>query len=508
MGGITEIRHVRTGVQLDSPELRGTAGGDAQAQWATRPRSSASVTRCRSGRRGPLGPFDAWPSGRRRIRALLRLHRGETNQYAPALYDGTTPVEPDRTPEEGYHLTEDMTDRAIDCAPAKALMPDSRRSSPISRRVRRTRRTTCRSSGRTGTRAASTQAGTRCARRPSHGRRSPAIPPEADLTDRPEEIPAWDDMSDDLKPVLARQMEVYAGFLEHTDHHIGWLVDALTELEILDDTLIYYIVGDNGASGEGTPQGTFNETIPLNGAVGIETTEYGRADRPVRHDRRQQPLRGRPGACDGHAFYQWTKQVAHWAARATARSSTGRTASPPRRSARPVQPRDRRGGDGARRGRPGRADVRPRRTADAAARTKHGPDLRRPAAPEHRGTQYFEMFVNRGIYHKGWTAVTRHSIPWLMAETPPIDADVWELYAPDDWTQAHDLAGEQPEKPAELQRLFLIEAARYNVLLDDPPCRTLQRRHRRPPAAHPRKVLCPLRGHGPAVGELGPRPEE
>jgi hypothetical protein len=91
-----------------------------------------------------------------------------------------------------------------------------------------------------------------------------------------------------------------------------------------------------------------------------------------------------------------------------------------------------------------------------------------PAAPEHRETQYFEMFVNRGIYHKGWTAVTRHSIPWMPTEMPAYDDDVWELYAPDDWSQSHDLAAEQPEKLAELQRLFLIEAARYNVLpLDD-----------------------------------------
>ncbi len=89
-------------------------------------------------------------------------------------------------------------------------------------------------------------------------------------------------------------------------------------------------------------------------------------------------------------------------------------------------------------------------------------------APEHRETQYFEMFVNRGIYHKGWTAVTRHSIPWLMKENPPYDADVWELYGPDDWTQSHDLAGEMPDKLEELQRLFLIEATSYNVLpLDD-----------------------------------------
>ena len=82
------------------------------------------------------------------------------------------------------------------------------------------------------------------------------------------------------------------------------------------------------------------------------------------------------------------------------------------------------------------------------------------AAPEHRETQYFEVFVNRGIYHKGWTAVTRHSIPWKPTEMPALDDDVWELYAPDDWTQAHDLAAEQPERLHELQRLFLIEAAR------------------------------------------------
>jgi arylsulfatase len=90
------------------------------------------------------------------------------------------------------------------------------------------------------------------------------------------------------------------------------------------------------------------------------------------------------------------------------------------------------------------------------------------AAAERHDLQYFEMFVNRGIYHQGWTAVTRHSTPWVMAELPPIDDDVWELYAPDDWTQAHDIAAEQPEKLAELQRLFLIEAVKYGVLpLDD-----------------------------------------
>jgi arylsulfatase len=89
-------------------------------------------------------------------------------------------------------------------------------------------------------------------------------------------------------------------------------------------------------------------------------------------------------------------------------------------------------------------------------------------ADDRHTTQYFEMFCNRGIYHEGWTAVTRHSTPWVATEMPAFDDDVWELYAPDDWTQAHDLAAEQPEKLAELQRLFLIEAGKYNVLpLDD-----------------------------------------
>jgi arylsulfatase len=90
-----------------------------------------------------------------------------------------------------------------------------------------------------------------------------------------------------------------------------------------------------------------------------------------------------------------------------------------------------------------------------------------PAA-ERRTTQYFEMFCNRGIYHEGWTAVTRHNIPWVNTETPALTEDVWELYAPDDWTQAHDIAAEQPAMLRDLQTLFLIEAAKYDVLpLDD-----------------------------------------
>jgi arylsulfatase A-like enzyme len=296
------------------------------------------------------------------------------------------------------------------------------------------------------------------------------VPPDAELTARPEEIPAWNDMPDDLKPVLARQMEVYAGFMEHTDHHVGRLIAALQDLDVLADTLVYYVIGDNGASAEGTPQGCFNELIPLNGAAGLETTEFmaSRIDKFGTPEAYNHYAVGWAHAMD--TPYQWTKQVAsHWGG-----TRNGTIVHWP---------------NGIR----ARGEIRSQFThvIDVAATALDAAGLPEPVsvhgvqqmplhgrsmvpsfddadAPEHRETQYFEMFVNRGIYHKGWTAVTRHSIPWLLAETPPLDADVWELYGPDDWTQAHDLAAEMPDKLIDLQRLFLIEAARYNVLpLDD-----------------------------------------
>src|SRR5690606_34707717 len=95
-----------------------------------------------------------------------------------------------------------------------------------------------------------------------------------ELTARHEQIPAWDEMPDALKPVLRRQMEVYAGFLEFTDHHVGRLIDSLEQLGVLDNTLVYYIIGDNGASAEGTLNGTYNEMINFNGAAALETPEF------------------------------------------------------------------------------------------------------------------------------------------------------------------------------------------------------------------------------------------
>src|ERR671924_862708 len=419
----------------------------------------------------PLGPFDSWPSGGGGFEYFYGFIGGETNQYYPALYEGTTPVEPDRTPEEGYHFTEDMTDKAITWVrQQKALMPDKPFFMYFAPGATHAPHQvppewSAKYKGRFDQGWDNVREET-LARQKELG----VVPPDAQLTSRPAEIPAWDTIPDDLKPVLTRQMEVYAGFLEHTDHHVGRLVDALEELEILDDTLVYYIIGDNGASAEGTPNGCFNELAVLNGAAGLETTEFMVS---------KIEDFGTPAAYNhysvgwAHAMdtpYQWTKQVAsHWGG-----TRNGTIVHWPN-------------------GFSSRGEVRSQfsHVIDVAATVLDAAGLPEPtfvhgvqqmplhgrsmiptfddaAAPEHRETQYFEMFVNRGIYHKGWTAVTRHSIPWVPTEMPAYDDDVWELYAPEDWTQAHDLSADQPETLGELQRLFLIEAARYDVLpLDD-----------------------------------------
>ena len=420
----------------------------------------------------PLGPFDSWPSGGGGFEYFYGFIGGETNQYYPAIYEGTTPIEPDRTPEEGYHFTEDMTDKTIKwIRQQKALMGDkpffvyfAPGATHAPHHV--TPEWSAKYKGKF-------DQGWDKLREETFARQKElgVIPPEAELTARPAEIPAWDDIPDDLKPVLARQMEVYAGFLEHTDHHIGRLVDALEDLGILEDTLIYYINGDNGASAEGTPNGCFNELVVLNGAFGLETTEFmvSKIDEFGTSSAYNHYAVGWAHAMD--TPYQWTKQVAsHWGG-----TRNGTIVHWPK-------------------GIEAKGEIRNQfhHVIDIAPTVLDVADLPEPktvhgvtqkpiegvsmryafddaGAAEQRETQYFEMFCNRGIYDKGWTAVTRHSTPWVMVELPPFADDTWELYDTNtDWSQAHDLAAEMPEKLDELKALFLEEARKYNVLpLDD-----------------------------------------
>jgi arylsulfatase len=471
MGGITEIATSIPGYTSMRPNTCAPLAETLKLNGY----STAQFGKCHEvpvWQTSPMGPFDNWPSGGGGFEHFYGFIGGETNQYAPALYHNNVPVEPDRTPEEGYHFTEDMTDHAIDwIRQQKALMADK----PFFVYY---------APGAThAPHHVPTEWSDKYKGKFDHGwdalrdeifaqqKKLGVIPEDAELTARPAEIPAWDDMPDDLKPILARQMEVYAGFLEHTDHHAGRLIDALEDLEILDDTLVYVMVGDNGASAEGTPNGCFNELIVLNGAGGLETVDFMTA----RIDDFGTPKAYNHYAVGwAHAMdtpYQWTKQVAsHWGGTRNGTIVHWPNAIKARGEVRSqfhhvidvaVTVLDAAG------------LPEPRFVNGVQQMPLHGvsmkPSFDDDSSPERRETQYFEMFCNRGIYHKGWTAVTRHSIPWLMAsDMPAFEDDVWELYAPDDWTQARNLADEQPEKLRELQTLFMLEGAKYDVFpLDD-----------------------------------------
>jgi arylsulfatase A-like enzyme len=472
MGGITEIATSAPGYNSIRPNTCAPLAETLKLNGY----STAQFGKCHEvpvWETSPMGPFNAWPTGSG-FEYFYGFIGGEAHQYYPAIYEGTIPVEPEKTPEEGYHFMSDMTDKAIKWVrQQKALMPDKPFFAYFA-------------PGATHAPHHVTPEwadmyegefddGWDALRERTFERQKElgVIPADAELTARHEEIPAWKDMPEELKPVLRRQMELYAGFLEFTDHHVGRLLDTLEDLGVLEDTLVYYIIGDNGASAEGTLNGTYNEMINFNGAAALETPEFmiERLDDFGGPDSYNHYAVGWAHATC--APYQWTKQVAsHWGG-----TRNGTIVSWPK-------------------GIKSRGEVRSQfsHVIDVAPTVLEAAGLPEPTfvngvqqkpiegvsmryafddvgAVERHTTQYFEMFCNRGIYHQGWTAVTRHSIPWLMVghEKPGLDDDVWELYdTSTDWTQNRNLAAEQPEKLAELQRLFLIEAAKYNVLpLDD-----------------------------------------
>jgi arylsulfatase A-like enzyme len=473
MGGITEIA---TGSPGYCSVLPNTASPIART-LKLNGYSTAQFGKCHEvpvWETSPVGPFDAWPTGGGGFEYFYGFIGGEAHQWYPTLYEGTTPVEVKKTPEEGYHFMADMTDKAIGwIGQQKALAPDkpffvyfAPGATHAPHHV--PKEWADKYKGKF-------DAGWDKLREATFAQQLKlgVIPADCVLTPRHEQIPAWDAMPEALKPVLRRQMEVYAGFLEYADHHVGRLLDSLDRLNLTDDTLIYYIIGDNGASAEGTLNGTYNEMINFNGAAALETPEF----LMERLDKLGGPESYNHYAVGwAHAMntpYQWTKQVAsHWGG-----TRNGTIVHWPK-------------------GVTGKGEIRSQfhHVIDVAPTLLEAAGLPEPLsvngvtqmpiqgvsmlyafndakAAERRETQYFEMFGNRGIYHKGWTAVTRHKTPWLLQGevTPPFDDDVWELYdTSKDWSQANDLSKAMPDKLHELQRLWLIEAVRYNVLpLDD-----------------------------------------
>ena len=471
MGGITEIATGAPGYCSVLPNTMSPLAKTLKLNGY----STAQFGKCHEvpvWQASPAGPFDAWPAGGGGFEYFYGFIGGEANQWYPTLYEGTVPVEPDKTPEEGYHLVDDMATKAIKwIGQQKSLLPDKpffvyfapgathaphhvpkawadKYKGKFDEGWDKLRELTLERQKKLG-----------------------VVPKDCPLSARPKDIPGWDDMPEAVKPVLRREMEVYAGFMEYTDHQVGRVLEMLKKLDILDDTLVFYIIGDNGASAEGNVNGCFNEMSYFNGLQQFETPEY----LMERLDKFGGPESYNHYAVGwAHAMntpYQWTKQVAsHFGG-----TRNGTVVHWPK-------------------GIRAKGEVRNQFThcIDVAPTILEAAGIPEPVsvdgitqdpiegtsmlyafddakAPERHETQYFEIMGNRAIYHKGWTAVTKHYTPWIMGPRPALDDDVWELYdTARDWSQSKDLSKENPKKLMELQRLWLIEATRYKVLpLDD-----------------------------------------
>ena len=418
------------------------------------------------------GPFERWPTGSTwGCNTFFGFMAGETDQYYPVLYRNTSPVAPPRTPEQGYSFSEDMADETIAWInnvsatdPKKPWFvylatPGVHEPHQAPKAYRDKYK------GRF-------DSGWDAYREETFARqkRLGVVPADAKLTARPKDIPAWDTLPADAKKVYARMMENYSAYLEYTDAEIGRVIDALAEKGQLDNTLVIYIVGDNGASAEGGLEGTVNGIASLNGI------QLGITGLLARYDDMGGP-ETEPNIPVGWALaadtpFQWTKQVA---------SHFGGTRNPM------VVSWPKRIGDkgGLRSQFLHCIDVAPTileaagiPQPQAVNGTQQKPiegvsfasTFDNASAREVRTTQYFEMMGNRAIYKDGWVAATRHGIPWMTAgQASGFDRDVWELYdVSKDFTEAENVAGQNPGKLKELQAAFDEEARKYNVLpLDD-----------------------------------------
>ncbi len=413
------------------------------------------------------GPFDRWPTGEG-FEKFYGFIGGETNQWNPSLIADTIPIDAPNDPE--YHFSVDITNKAINYVrQQKTMVPDKpffvylafgathaphhapkewieKYKGKFDHGWDKQREITLEKQKALG-----------------------VVPQDCVLSERSQEIPAWDSLNENEKTTAARLMEAYAGFAEHTDHQVGRLLTTLEEIAALDNTLIFYILGDNGASGEGGITGSVNEMAALNNSPDTTENILNHLDdigTPMAYN--HYPV-GWAHAMD--TPYQWTKQIAsHWGG-----TRTGMITHWPNGIASKNEIRHQWCHV---------IDVVP--TILEAVKIPHPQFVNGmqqepiegisfaysfddPKAPDRHTTQYFEIFGNRGIYHKDWSACTIHSIPWVLAGPDKnFNDDDWELYAPGDWSQAYNVANQYPEKLKDLQALFLIEASKYKVFpLDD-----------------------------------------
>ncbi len=413
------------------------------------------------------GPFDRWPT-HQGFDKFYGFIGGETDQWSPLIFDGVIRVNPPAV--EGYHFTDDMTEQAINWMKAQqSLTPDKPffmyfAPGAVHAPHHVPAEWISKFKGQF-------DSGWDEVRRASYERQKRAgiIPANTQLPPRPDDIKAWESLTDNERKLFTRQAETYAGFVAHTDHHVGRLVDALEAIGELDNTLIFYIAGDNGTSAEGGMVGMFNEMTYFNGVE--EKVE----DLLPLLDKWGSPATF-PHMAAGWAVafdspFKWTKQVA---------SDFGGT-----RNGLVIHwPDVIKPGGGLRTQFSHVIDVAP--TVLEACKLPEPKIVNGTAqvpiegtsmvytfndgdAPERHTTQYFEIFGNRGIYRDGWFARTIHRAPWNIGAQKPLPQDTWDLYhVREDFSLANNLASTRPEKLAELKALFMTEAAKYNVLpIDD-----------------------------------------